>query len=271
MDFITLLNQYEKEIQEKHQKLTKILSSCDYTPSDSIQEKRHGDRTYYYKRSNYGGRIPAKEHYIPKANTKLISKLLQMQYAAKTKPYYEKQLKLLHDLQTTLETAVDTRFYERLSDESKHYLSPLVPYQTDIINKWNEMPYVRNQYHIEEAIHDTIRGEKLRSKSEVAIANALFHANLPYKIEPKIIINGQPMYPDFQILRTIDYKEIIWEHFGLMSDPNYADRACKKIQYYELAGYHLGDNFIATFETLQSPLSSRLVDDYINRYFVNYQ
>ena len=293
MDIIKSLDEYEKELRSKYNRCVKvlshasadgpaaiggliqdasaapnphILSDCDPIKVDvSIQEKRHGDKAYYYLRKNYGGEKLREEEYIPKNKKDYISRLLQTHYSSKVVPYYEKQLKIISQLRAAIEKETDAKFYEKLSVESKRFLSPIVPYKPDVINAWQSKPYKRNNYRIEEAIHDSLRGEKLRSKSEVLIANSLFHAGVPYFVEPKMQIGTFSFCPDFLILRLSDYKEIIWEHFGRMSDPIYADSAIRKIQHYEASGYHLGDNFIATFETEKSPLSSRMVDNYIDR------
>ena len=52
-----------------------------------------------------------------------------------------------------------------------------------------------------------------------------------------------------------------------MGDPDYAENAVQKISRYAASGYILGKNFIATFESGNTPLSVKQVQAYINAFF----
>lgn len=54
----------------------------------------------------------------------------------------------------------------------------------------------------------------------------------------------------------------------MMSDPDYADHAIKKIEMYAQAGYYPGENLILSFETDSHPLISRLIECNINKYLL---
>ena len=277
MDFEKTLSEYEKSIKNRYQrsmraqseKVQQYIKNASPHPAETmtIRERKRRGFTYYYQR-NFGENNLDKEYYIPKSNSRLINLLLQNQYASKVAPYYETQLNLIHQLQAVIAQDTDRKFYDSLSEESKQHLVPLVPYEPDIIQEWLNQPFARNQYYLENAVHDSLRGDKLRSKSEVLIANALYHAGLPYFVDIEMRIDGTPMYPDFLILRPSDKKEFIWEHFGLMSDPIYVDNAVKKIHMYDDLGFHIGDNFIVTFENTFFPLSSTMVEGIIERWFM---
>lgn len=46
------------------------------------------------------------------------------------------------------------------------------------------------------------KGERMRSKSEVLIANALYKRGIPYKYEcPVLLPSGIMKYPDFTVLK----------------------------------------------------------------------
>ena len=49
----------------------------------------------------------------------------------------------------------------------------------------------------------------------------------------------------------------------MMSNHDYADVAIQKILRYNENGYVLGRNFIATFETAETPLNLKQVQGYI--------
>ncbi|MEE3440399.1 MAG: hypothetical protein VZR07_10670, partial [Ruminococcus sp.] len=49
---------------------------------------------------------------------------------------------------------------------------------------------------------ETQRGEIVRSKSEVIIADALYYANIPYHYEKPIKVGDRVIYPDFTVLNV---------------------------------------------------------------------
>jgi len=106
------------------------------------------------------------------------------------------------------------------------------------------------------------RGERVRSKSEKMIADKLFQLGIPYKYEAPLILEpiGR-VYPDFTILNKASRKEIYWEHLGMMDNPEYAEKAVRKINTYESNGKLLGRDVILTFETMRYPLDMRRVEE----------
>ena len=85
-------------------------------------------------------------------------------------------------------------------------------------------------------IHRTQRGERVRSKSELIIADKLHVAGIDYSYEPRVDLNGSERYPDF-VIEDDDSGEIwYWEHLGMMSVPAYQKRWEKKLADYKAAG-----------------------------------
>ena len=79
----------------------------------------------------------------------------------------------------------------------------------------------------------TDRGERVRSKSEVIIANLMAKENIPYKYECPLYLNGfGTVHPDFTALNVRERKEYYWEHLGMMEDPEYSEKAVRKISAY---------------------------------------
>lgn len=67
--------------------------------------------------------------------------------------------------------------------------------------KWADAEYEKNTYRQESKIHITARGLKVRSKSEVIIADKLDAYGIPYHYDELIYIENQTLSPDFIILR----------------------------------------------------------------------
>jgi len=109
---------------------------------------------------------------------------------------------------------------------------------------------------------------RVRSKSEAIIADALSRAGVPFRYEYPTSVKGWgTLYPDFTCLDKHSREEIIWEHFGLMGNPDYAENAIQKIAHYAASGYILGKNLVATFEIGTTPLSTKQVQTCIKAFF----
>jgi len=85
-------------------------------------------------------------------------------------------------------------------------------------------------------IHRTARGEAVRSKSEVIIADHLFHKKVPYLYEHALTLGGVTKYPDFTIIDDDAGRTYFWEHCGMLHEPSYQKRWKQKKQWYRENG-----------------------------------
>jgi hypothetical protein len=83
----------------------------------------------------------------------------------------------------------------------------------DYVKQWQEEPFKGKEIADNVPFYETKRKERVRSKSELNIANALDAHNIVYKYEcPLTLNNGFMLYPDFTILDMKNRIEIYWEH-----------------------------------------------------------
>jgi hypothetical protein len=86
-------------------------------------------------------------------------------------------------------------------------------------------------------IHRTTRGELVRSKSEVIIANLLHALGITYAYEqPFTGQDGCVRYPDFTIEDAETGRRVFLEHLGLLSKPAYRRRWLAKLDWYRSQG-----------------------------------
>jgi hypothetical protein len=86
-------------------------------------------------------------------------------------------------------------------------------------------------------IHRTERGDLVRSKSELVIADKLFARRVEYAYEqPLVLPNGRIRYPDFTITDHARGVTFYWEHLGMLDDPGYRARWQRKLAEYLEAG-----------------------------------
>jgi energy-coupling factor transporter ATP-binding protein EcfA2 len=89
----------------------------------------------------------------------------------------------------------------------------------------------------ERLIHRTERGELVRSKSELVIADKLYAAGINYLYEqPVRLKDGSVRYPDFTVIDDASGETVYWEHLGLLQEPVYKQRWEAKLKAYRASG-----------------------------------
>ena len=86
-------------------------------------------------------------------------------------------------------------------------------------------------------IHRTKDGTLVRSKSEVIVYNMFLERNIVPIYEQGLTLGKTVKYPDFTFIDEDSGDIIIWEHLGLLSDPDYRRRWESKKELYEEYGY----------------------------------
>jgi ATP-dependent exoDNAse (exonuclease V) alpha subunit len=95
--------------------------------------------------------------------------------------------------------------------------------------------------YAEHLIHRTVRGELVRSKSEVIIANLLHASGIDYAYERELIgetVSGT-VRPDFTFVDP-GGDVIVWEHLGMLDRPDYHSSWERRRAWYEANGFELG-------------------------------
>ena len=103
-------------------------------------------------------------------------------------------------------------------------------------------------------IFTTAHGEKVRSKSEVIIADTLLRMGIPYIYEKPYYYDGNKSFnPDFTVLNVRRRKEIYIEHFGKMGSAGYRADFFWKMKTFGQIGIVQGENLVMTFEDEDHP------------------
>jgi hypothetical protein len=129
---------------------------------------------------------------------------------------------------------------------------------------------VGDKFLEERLIHITSRGEAVRSKSEVIIANLLHARKVHYHYETPLEIAGVTKYPDFTIEDDDTGVTYYWEHCGMLSDPGYRKRWDTKKEWYlaqniiphEKGGGQNG-TLIITEDSPSGGISSQVIEEII--------
>lgn len=107
----------------------------------------------------------------------------------------------------------------------------------------DDVPYA------EHLVHRTSRGELVRSKSELVIANYLHSLGLPYIYERELrgTIDPDRLRPDFSFIDDAG-DVIVWEHLGMLERPDYQAGWDWKRSWYRRNGFELDENLFTTSE-----------------------
>lgn len=244
-----LIKQYKKEINR--------------LPKGSLSKKRRGNKYYYYYQyktpeNNFSQRL------IKKNETKLIQQLKRRKYLKEALNIMSKNIILLKIFcEQYSEYWPDSILSSLPFTYQEIPLSCYLDTHSKNAKKWLSQEYEHNNSYSENKIHQTISGEFVRSKSEAIIAGVLASENIPYKYEAALQLGDVKVSPDFTILRAKDNKEVYWEHFGLIDDPEYLEKAIKKILLYRSHGINLGDRLIITFDTADGGIDVKEIQDII--------
>lgn len=118
--------------------------------------------------------------------------------------------------------------------------------------------------YVEGLIHKTLSGDLVRSKSEVIIADALFHEGIPFDYEKLKEENGHRCIPDFTFA-TAGGDTIIWEHLGLLDNPSYKESWKKKLDFYTSIGFVEGENLFTTRDHEGGSINSNEIKEVVDR------
>jgi len=136
-------------------------------------------------------------------------------------------------------------------------------------NLFEKPEIIEYKKHFYEAglIHKTARGELVRSKSEVIIADALFDKQIDYAYEKELPLGEDGIRsPDFTIEDAESGSTFYWEHCGMMSDESYRRRWEAKRALYEKHGIVEGKNLIVSEDKLDGSIDSQKIRSLINQY-----
>ncbi len=219
--------------------------------------------------------------YIPRAQNQLIKKLAQKDYDLKLIKLLQAQLRALDKLLdvtttksfaetagvTTITESKIAQLYSKLNQTRQSLITPVTLTDAQYIEEWQNVSWQGRPFSPETPDFTTARGERVRSKSEVIIADTFNRLHVPYRYEyPLKLKGGQTFHPDFLCLNVCTRQEFIWEHFGMMDNPEYLENAIEKIRLYNDSNYFLGKKLIITMESQHSPLNTRQLEQIIKTY-----
>ena len=235
-------------------------------PEGSLTCQKKGKRVYYYHQKS------GKTSYIKKKDKKLADQLAKKEYWEKAKQLLKIQISTLKQFDDDYDETALEQLYDNFPIERKQLIEPLMGSARQKLKEWNEETYEPYDAYPEYKIYETDRGEMVRSKSEVIIANLLYkhRKDLDYKYERPLKLrakNGEEItiHPDFTIINKHTGRIYYYEHAGKMDDPKYATDFVKKMELYAANNIWQGEELLVTYEAAGAPLSTTCVRKMVDR------
>lgn len=225
----------------------------------------NGTAQYYQKKQG------AAKRYLKKKEQKLIVSLAQKDYDLRFGKEVKKQEKKIKQFLNLLSDASDTaleEIYSSLPQPRQQLVKPYILSDEAYVEQWLNVEHSGKEFAEEYPMHQTERGEMVRSKSEKILADKMFSMGIPYRYEYPLRLKGYgTVYPDFTILKVSTREEIYLEHFGMMDDPQYCQKAMLKLQTYARNHIYPGKRLLLTFETQQIPLDMKTVEEMLQEIY----
>lgn len=270
---IQLLKDAYNELTHKIKQIEKYLEN---TPEGYLKVRERNRIYSYFQVTEKDGKINV--HYLKlkdKDDIRIINLLAHKHYYKKLLPIIKKEHSIIKKFLEQYKPEEKYEVFDNMVPGRKAIVHPVFRRKNELIHefveKWKTEEWDKYVKYPERLIYETARGELVRSKSEVIIANQLYiNQDLCiYRYESAVVINGITCHPDFTILKVSTGEVFYWEHFGMMDDEDYLNDALRKINHYIHAGIYPGKQLICTFESKNQPLDIRTVKELILEYFSN--
>ncbi|MCR5518437.1 MAG: hypothetical protein K6F17_07700 [Lachnospiraceae bacterium] len=261
---------YEAERRYKELLLIKKSkeAALEKAPTGKIHVSKRLYKVQYYLRN---GSSEKTGKYIHKSDISTIKQYLQKSYDEKILKLVTVELNCLNMFlsksQNTIKKIQDA--YSSFPTEVKCLITPIDISDEDYVQNWLKEPYEGKSIPDSLPFFETKRKERVRSKSELNIANALADKGIPYKYEcPLRLSNGVTVYLDFTVLDVKRRRVLYWEHRGMMDDREYVKSSILRIKALMKEDIVIGDKLIITEETSANPLGTDEIETIIKTFFL---
>ena len=269
----------EKRLAELQNLLFTKKKSYEKAPQGRIRISQNGGHPEYYLVTERGS---LRGKYLPHSQKTLARQLVQKDYDARLIKLLQKEITALQNyMKQTSNGRAIPELYDSLCPARRSLITPAILTNEQYAARWQDISWKGRPFASDAPYICTARGERVRSKSEVIIADTLFRYNIPYRYEFPITLKRSnsddirrdfgssiTLYPDFLCLNTRARTEFYWEHFGLMDSTEYSYNAAAKLRLYTENGILAGRNLIITMETQTEPPSIKALEKLIEEFLL---
>jgi len=263
LDIERMLIVEEKKLEEQIRKMEDFIQQhSDVSRNVRLKCGKTHNSTQYF--------IDGK--YVSKKEIDKIKNIAQVDYCLKVKDFLSAKLKLIEKYLSRYCEAELDKSYQNLCYGRRQSVTPIQQPLDEFVEEWMTVRYEASErWEDGKPYFTTIKGEKVRSKSEKIISDELAAHNIPYRYEYPIELTvgkQQRIFrPDFMVLNKRTRQVYLLEHLGMMDKTNYYNSSLNKLSIYEQNGYLLGKNLLILHETSEAPINVSVLRNYIDEYF----
>ena len=263
--------QWKNILQDWDKEITLLLRTMKIEENKNPEINGHiriskcnGSNQYYY--IDEGNPKNKNGKYISKKNIEFIKEVAQKNFNLQFIHELENEKKLVTSFLEKYDKIKASNLFENLNLERQKIVEPPTLSNEEYAKKWQNENYRKKGFSANDPEFLTSKKERVRSKSELIIANMLEKNNIPYKYEYPVKLGNYYVHPDFYCLNVRTRKEYAWEHLGILDNPSYATKNVKKITDYQRNGFFLGQDLLISMETKFQPLTAHDAERMIFRY-----
>ena len=238
--------------------LSRALESA---PEGMLKLKTMNNCVYFYMR------LGRHDYYVDQS---YVSGLATKRYHTYALRAVEQEIKALESYLKRMPEIPYEGIFESMPESIKPYISPAVMTNEQYAQHWQAQPYIPKGFSNKDTTaFYTKRGERVRSKSEIIIADMLNDLEIPYRYEMPLILSGGNIlfHPDFTILKISTREEVYLEHLGRMGDEGYTEDFAYRFKIYMSNGIYLGQKLFFTCESEKTPLDTKLLREFLIKTF----
>lgn len=250
---------YLEDFMYIHQKLKSIyIKELKSLPKGKLIGYLNNNNYQYYHSETVNGKYT--RHGIGK-NNHLKQQLARKEYLTKVIPILESNIKTLTKALTDYQSIIPDSIINKMSDVYKslpkqYFIDKSI--MPEELQQWMKAPFDQSTYKLHEKIHTTSRDLKVRTKSELIIAELLYSYNIAFRYEQRLYIRDKRFAPDFTI-KLPNGKIFYWEHVGLTNSYGYMNDHYYKLKYYQYQNIVPWKNLILTYDNESGELNTQII------------
>ena len=191
----TILTEIMKLKKQTNNKINAIRTRITDAPDGFLRISKRLNKYQYFRIRNKGDTIGT---YLPRKDHDTAVRLAQKDYDTRLLAELEKQLKAIEHFLSSYNPDAAAQVYAKLSEPRKVLVDKGFLTDEEFVAQWQAVPYQRLGFRKDDPEYYTQRGERVRSKSEILIADALYRHNIPYRYEYPLYVDGVLVAaPDF--------------------------------------------------------------------------
>lgn len=228
------------------------IKAVDKVPDRKVKIDRYRGRPRFYVVRSDGGK--------DRLSGETAHLLIQRSYDNKVIKSAIKERDFLNRMLNIYPSGNVEDVIKTINCDRRSLITPVWKEDDVYIKEWLNASYDKKAVSQGVTLFRTRKGDLVRSKSELIIADRLYELGIPYRYEAALILGDTVIHPDFTVLDVRHRREIYFEHFGMMNDPKYASNAARRLNLFNRHNIILGDRLFFTMETDNVPLDTEIVD-----------